>query len=118
MEATVKGRILNGRGRRMVFPAMCAAGLCAAAILAGGPVAGAAAPPAVTVSENSASIDTFQALNAIDTRSRDKAGSDFISFGESLHPAVLSGTEGTADTFVSLAASVVTPSQGTPFGSV
>ena len=99
------------------FQGLCVAGLCAAAILAGGSVAGAA-PPQVSVDETDAFIDTFQALNATDERSRDKSGNDWAAFGENLHPAVLTGPEGKADAFVQLAATVVTSSQAIPFNGV
>ncbi|MFN8159979.1 MAG: calcium-binding protein [Solirubrobacterales bacterium] len=85
-------------------------GLCVAAApaLGGGDV-----PPGganVQIEETSASIDTFQALNSVDKLFSSKDRSDFTGFAESLHPAVLSGPEGTSDTFVSLAATMITPS--------
>lgn len=79
-------------GIRMVL----AVALAAAAL----PTAQAgAAGPLVSVDENSASLDTFQALNGTVTASMNKDGNDFIRFGENLLPPTLSGGEGKADTF-------------------
>ena len=68
------------------------------------------AGPNVTIQDSFASIDTFQALNSTDERSRTKDGNDFIGFSENLHPALLRGPEGKADTFVSLGTTLETPS--------
>ena len=77
----------------------------AVAALAGAP----AAQAAVTIDGNSASIDTFQALNASDEHSEDKFGDDFLIFAENLIPPDLTGPEGLAHAFVSQASSVITP---------
>ncbi len=69
-----------------------------------------AANPTVTIVENSASIDTFQALNSTVTRTREKDGSNFVRFPESLKPPALAGVEGKADVFVLQASTMVTPS--------
>jgi hypothetical protein len=69
-----------------------------------------AASPTVTIVENSASIDTFQALNSTVTRTREEDGSNFVRFPESLKPPALIGVEGKADVFVSQASTMVTPS--------
>ena len=73
---------------------------------AGAPLPG----PNVTIDDDSASIDTFQALNSTATRSRSKSGDDFVGFGENLIPAPLTGPEGRAEAFVSQASTIVTPS--------
>jgi len=71
---------------------------------ASGAQAGAPLPgPNVKIESDSASIDTFQALNSTVTRSRDKSRNDFIGFGENLIPGTLSGPEGKAIAFVSQA---------------
>ena len=101
---------MGGR-RAVVALAVAALGLCVLAVPAFG--GGGPPPPAgpnVVIEENSADIDTFQALNAIDERSRFKSRDDFFGVSQVLHPAVLQGQEGKADTFVSLAATMITPS--------
>jgi hypothetical protein len=89
-----------------VAMAMMAFAVLAGAALGGGGPGG----PNVEIEGSFASIDTFQALNATDERSRDRSGDGFIGFSGSLHPAVLRGPEGRADTFVSLGAQIETPS--------
>jgi hypothetical protein len=89
----------------MAMAVMASAVLASAALGGGGP-----AGPNVTIEGSSAFIDTFQALNATDERSRDRSGDDFIGFSGSLHPPVLRGPEGKADTFVSLGTQIETPS--------
>ncbi len=93
-----------------------ALGACVALVAAS--VTALAAPglaaAAVTASGNSASIDTFQALNSVDTQSQNKQGNDFISFTENLLPSLLTGPEGRAKAFVSQASAVVTQSQTFP----
>ncbi len=105
-----------GAGRGVVATAGAVLGLFVLAVPAlggGAPAAG----PNVLIGENSADIDTFQALNAIDERSRFKSDDDFVGTSQVLHPAVLQGREGKADTFVSLAATMITPSsQAFPTG--
>jgi hypothetical protein len=81
-----------------------------AAILPGVLAGTAAAGPDVTIEGNSASLDTFQALNATVTRSHSKSGNDFVAFGENVLPANLTGTEGTAKAFAQQASTMVTPS--------
>ena len=80
-------------------------------VVAPGAQAGAPLPgPNVKIETDSASIDTFQALNSTVTRSRDKSRNDFVGFGENLIPGTLSGPEGKATAFVSQASTIVTPS--------
>ncbi len=97
-------RIRAGFGGLALVAIGCSA--FAASALGGSAPAG----PNVTIQDSFASIDTFQALNATDERSRTKDGNDFIGFSENLHPAVLRGPEGKADTFVSLGTTLETPS--------
>ena len=97
-------RIRAGFGGMALVAIGCSA--FAASALGGSAPAG----PNVTIQDSFASIDTFQALNATDERSRTKDGNDFIGFSENLHPAVLRGPEGKADTFVSLGTTLETPS--------
>ncbi len=75
------------------------------------PVAPALAAPVVTVSENNASLDTFQALNGTVTNSLDKNGDSFFRFTENLLPPTLTGGEGKADAFAQQASTVVTSAQ-------
>jgi RTX calcium-binding nonapeptide repeat (4 copies) len=89
-----------------VAMAMMASAVLASAALGGAGLAG----QNVTIQDSFASIDTFQALNSTDERSRDNSGDDFIGFSENLHPPVLRGPEGKADTFVSLGTTLATPS--------
>jgi hypothetical protein len=87
------------------------AALAAACICLTLPAAPAiAATPVVSIEDNSADINTFQALSNAVSASKDKDGSDFIRFGESLVPSTLKGGEGKADTFAQQATTVVTPS--------
>ncbi len=83
-------------------------GVLAAAAL---PCASASAAGVVTVDENNASLDTFQALNGTVTHSTEKDGDSFVRFGENLLPPTLSGGEGKADTFAQQASTIVTSSQ-------
>lgn len=87
-----------------------ALGLLASPALGGGTSAG----PNVQITEDGFSVDTFQALNATNERSRSRGGQDSVGFSQNLHPPVLSGHEGRSDTFVSLGAQVETPSSS-PF---
>lgn len=84
---------------------------------AGAGVSAAAAPP-VIVTETSAFLDAFQALNAVDERFSFKDDDDFVAFAQSLGPPALTGTEGRAEAFVSQASSVITGSFSTPFQGV
>src|SRR4026207_29635 len=70
-------------------------GMATPAAYAGAPLPG----PNVKIQSDSASIDTFQALNATDTKSRDRDDSDFVRFPESLNPSTLTGPEGKTDAF-------------------
>src|SRR5438105_1034860 len=70
-----------------------------------------AAGPNVTLQDNSADIDTFQALNQTDTQSRSKTRDNFFAFAENLLPPDLKGVEGTAKVFAQQASVMVTPAQ-------
>jgi hypothetical protein len=69
-----------------------------------------AATPVVSIEDNSADLNTFQALNQTVSVSKDKNGSNFIRFPENLLRPTLKGGEGKADTFAQQASTVVTPS--------
>jgi hypothetical protein len=85
------------------------------ATVAGLATLGMSAAPAwgathVRIDDNFSSLDSFQALNAIDTREAHKEGNDVIAFGENLLPAPLTGPEGNAKVFAQQASTEVTPS--------
>jgi hypothetical protein len=67
--------------------------------------------PAVQLTGTSAEIDTFQFVNSTHQRSTDKSGSDFFTFAEHRAPAKVTGTQGSASAFVSLASGMETPGQ-------
>lgn len=69
-----------------------------------------AASPVVSIEDNNADLNTFQALNQTVTASKDKDGSNFVRFPENLLPPTLKGGEGKAATFAQQASTVVTPS--------
>src|SRR5436189_3742423 len=91
----------------------------AATVLVSAVPAGAAGA-VVSVSGDSASIDTLQSVDTDPPhqRFRQKSRQDFVGFSESLSPATLTGIPGSADAFVSQASSVITPSFSTPFSPV
>ncbi len=69
-----------------------------------------AASPVVSIEDNNADLNTFQALSQTVTASKDKDGSNFVRFPENLLPPTLKGGEGKAATFAQQASTVVTPS--------
>src|SRR5947209_1381608 len=99
--------------RRMVGM-LIRTGLRVAAIAAASalvlPAARAAAASVVTIEDDSANINTFQALNSTHTHSTNKDGQSFVRFPENLLPPTLKGPEGTADVFAQQASTIVTPS--------
>jgi hypothetical protein len=94
--------------------------LVLAATVLGSAAPAGAAGPVVSVSGDSASIDTDQSVDTDPPhqRFRQKNGQDFVGFSESLNPATLKGIPGSADAFVSQASTVITPSFSTPFSPV
>jgi hypothetical protein len=110
----------TGSVRAIGLPIGAIGVLVLAAALLGSAVPAGAAGAVVSVSGDSASIDTLQSVDTDPPhqRFRQKNGQDFVGFSESLSPATLTGIPGSADAFVSQASSVITPSFSTPFSPV
>jgi Ca2+-binding RTX toxin-like protein len=65
----------------------------------------------VTVTTDSADLFTDQSLPPDKLRSRNKSGTDFFRFAESLSPATLTAPGGSSESFVSQASTIETPAQ-------
>jgi hypothetical protein len=75
------------------------------------PIPAGAATGVVSLSSDSATLDTFQFVNDNNQNSTDKSGNNFLTFAEHRAPAKVRGQEGTASAFVSQAASMETPGE-------
>jgi hypothetical protein len=71
----------------------------------------AAATPVVELTGSSASMDTSQFVDDTTKDDEGSGGDSFLSFGDSIAPATLSATEGTASAFASQASTLETPGQ-------
>jgi PKD domain len=105
---------------------MRARGLVAVVVLAAGVTlpalpSGAVINPGsvVSVSSDSAVLDTFQFVDNNAQATANKSGDNFFTFAEHRGPPKSHGVEGTASGFVSAAASIETPAQpGFPIGPI
>jgi hypothetical protein len=88
--------------------------LAVGALIAWAAAPAQAAGPSVTVTTDSAQMFTDQSLPPDKTRSRDKSGTDFFSFGETLSPPTLSSGGQTSDALGQMVSTIVTPT-GPPF---